>query len=426
MWYTPVSGIWQTVWLESLPERPIEKIKITSTTKNAKIEIKSEAEKKVLTMPDGERIEFTDDVIVISPKNPHPWSPEDPYLYRFTLETETDKIESYFALREIGISEVDGISRLTLNGKPYIFNGLLDQGYFPDGIFLPASSDGYADDIKTAKACGFNMLRKHIKIEPQIFYYLCDTLGIAVFQDMVNNSDYSFLRDTALPTVGLQKLPDKMLHRSKESREIFVKAMTEEAELLYNCPSILYYTIFNEGWGQFSSDEVYRTLESLDPTRIIDSTSGWFRRKKSDVDSRHIYFKPLNPKKPDGRPLVISEFGGYSYRCCGPQFAVIYRGDVVLCGSLVILLVQNHGVALTNLLQLLVQLGLANLHHRLLDGDAVKALNLDGGENVVSNRKSQVLCHVQHRHLIHGGLCVGQWLLLYGLKNISQRLFNQV
>lgn len=321
MWYTPVSGIWQTVWLESLPERPIEKIKITSTTKSAKIEIKSEAEKKILTMPDGERIEFTDDVIVISPKNPHLWSPEDPYLYRFTLETETDKIESYFALREIGISEVDGISRLTLNGKPYIFNGLLDQGYFPDGIFLPASSDGYADDIKTAKACGFNMLRKHIKIEPQIFYYLCDTLGIAVFQDMVNNSDYSFLRDTALPTVGLQKLPDKMLHRSKESREIFVKTMTEEAELLYNCPSILYYTIFNEGWGQFSSDEVYRTLKSLDPTRIIDSTSGWFRRKKSDVDSRHIYFKPLKPKKIDGRPLVISEFGGYSYRCDGHLFS---------------------------------------------------------------------------------------------------------
>ena len=321
MWYTPVSGIWQTVWLESLPERPIESIKITTTAKNAKIEIKTQAEKKALTFLDGKRIEFSDDVIVVSPSNPHPWSPEDPYLYRFTLETETDKIESYFALREIGVTEEKGISRLTLNGEPYIFNGLLDQGYFPDGIFLPASSDGYADDIKTAKACGFNMLRKHIKIEPQIFYYLCDTLGIAVFQDMINNSDYSFLRDTALPTVGLQRLPDLHLHKNKKSREIFLEAMKEEVELLYSFPSILYYTIFNEGWGQFSSDEMYRVLKSLDTTRIIDSTSGWFRRKKSDVDSRHIYFKPLNPKKPDGRPLVISEFGGYSYRCCGHLFS---------------------------------------------------------------------------------------------------------
>lgn len=321
MWYTPVSGIWQTVWLESTAANPIEAIKITTTTKNAKIEIKTEAERKTLTLSDGERIEFTDDVIVISPSNPRPWSPEDPYLYRFTLETDTDKIESYFALREIGIAECEGISRLTLNGKPYIFNGLLDQGYFPDGIFLPASSEGYADDIKAAKSCGFNMLRKHIKIEPQIFYYLCDTLGIAVFQDIVNNGDYSFLRDTALPTVGLQKLPDRNLHPDKSSREIFIKAMTEEAELLYNSSSVLYYTIFNEGWGQFCADETYSLLKATDPTRIIDTTSGWFRRKKSDVDSRHIYFKPLNPKKLDGRPLVISEFGGYAYRCEGHLFS---------------------------------------------------------------------------------------------------------
>ncbi len=321
MWYTPVSGIWQTVWLESTPICPIEAIKITTTAESAKIEVKTEAERKFLTLSYGEKIEFTHDSVVVLPISPRPWSPEDPYIYRFTLETETDKIESYFALREIGIADGDDISRLTLNGKPYIFNGLLDQGYFPDGIFLPATSEGYADDIKAAKSCGFNMLRKHIKIEPQIFYYLCDTLGIAVFQDIVNNGDYSFLRDTALPTVGLQRLPDKNLHRDRHSREMFVKCMTEETELLYNCPSVLYYTVFNEGWGQFSADEMYSLLKAADPTRIIDTTSGWFRRKKSDVDSRHIYFKPLNPKNPDGRPLVISEFGGYSYRCEGHLFS---------------------------------------------------------------------------------------------------------
>ena len=321
MWYTPVSGIWQTVWLESIPERHIEALKITPTTKNVKIEIKTEAERKILTFGNGKRIEFSDNVIVITPEDPHLWTPEDPYLYRFTLETETDKIESYFALREVGVSTFDGVKRLTLNGEPYVFNGLLDQGYYPDGIFLPATSEGYLEDIRAVKSCGFNMLRKHIKIEPEIFYYLCDTLGIAVFQDMINNSDYSFFRDTALPTVGIQKLCDKGLHKNEESRRIFISSMLEETELLYNHPSIVYYTIFNEGWGQFSADEMYDLLKAKDGTRIIDSTSGWFRRNKSDVDSRHIYFKPLKVKGRDENPLVISEFGGYAHRCEGHLFS---------------------------------------------------------------------------------------------------------
>jgi beta-galactosidase/beta-glucuronidase len=317
MWYTPVSGIWQTVWMESLPKKPIESIKITPTAKNVRIGVASEAEKKILTLDSGEQYEFSGDEILIEPENPIPWTPENPHIYRFTLETETDRIESYFALREVGIGDFGGVKRITLNGKPYVFNGLLDQGYYPDGIFLPATAEGYAEDIRYAKECGFNMLRKHIKIEPQIFYYLCDTMGIAVFQDMINNSDYSFLRDTALPTVGVQKLCDRGLHKNKKSREVFISSMLEEADLLYNCPSIVYYTIFNEGWGQFSADEMYGVMKDADPTRIIDSTSGWFRRKRSDVDSRHIYFKPLKVKDPDGRPLVISEFGGYAHRCEG-------------------------------------------------------------------------------------------------------------
>ena len=321
MWYTPVSGIWQTVWLESLPAHPIRSIKITPTMKNVKIEIDTDAEKKVLTLADGKRIEFTDSVVVITPSEPHLWTPDDPYLYYFTLETESDKVESYFALREVGIATVDGKARLTLNGEPYVFNGLLDQGYFSDGIFLPASPAGFEGDIMMAKSCGFNMLRKHIKIEPMIFYHLCDRLGIFVFQDMINNSGYSFFRDTALPTVGIQKMCDRGLHRAKRSREVFVYSMIEEAERLYNVPSVVYYTIFNEGWGQFRADDCYDILKSVDASRIIDSTSGWFRRKKSDVDSRHIYFKPLKVKKPSGEPLVISEFGGYAHRCEGHLFS---------------------------------------------------------------------------------------------------------
>jgi hypothetical protein len=160
------------------------------------------------------------------------------------------------------------------------------------------------------------MLRKHIKIEPMIFYYLCDKHGIAVFQDMINNGKYSFFKDTVLPTIStvtLQKMRDGHFNRNKEARAIFEQTMFESADHLYNVPSIVYYTVFNEGWGQFNADEMYAKLKSYDPTRIIDATSGWFRRHESDVDSRHIYFRALKPKKLDGRPLVISEFGGYAH-----------------------------------------------------------------------------------------------------------------
>ena len=201
---------------------------------------------------------------------------------------------------------------------------MLDQGYYPDGIFMPATEDGYLDDIKLAKSLGFNMLRKHIKIEPMIFYYLCDKHGIAVFQDMINNGNYSFFKDTVLPTVStvtLQKMCDKHFNRCKESRTIFEETMFCTADHLYNVPSVVYYTVFNEGWGQFNADEMFVKLKSYDSTRIIDATSGWFRRHKSDVDSRHIYFRALKPKKLDGRPLVISEFGGYAHGVEGHRYS---------------------------------------------------------------------------------------------------------
>jgi len=144
-------------------------------------------------------------------------------------------------------------------------------------------------------------------------------LGMVVFQDMVNNGKYSFLRDTALPTVGLQKLPDKLLHRNKHARGEFLRQMELTVKQLKNHPCICYWTIFNEGWGQFDSDRVYEQLSKLDDSRFIDSTSGWFRRKKTDVDSRHVYFKPVR-LTPGEKPLVLSEFGGYSYKPEGHVF----------------------------------------------------------------------------------------------------------
>ena len=321
MWYTPVSGIWQTVWLESVPENYIENIRIHPSLESVDIEIYTKAKCKKITLLDsGEVFEFKDNFITLSPKEIKNWTPETPYLYRFRLETESDSVESYFALRTVTRERINGIPRICLNGKPYLFNGLLDQGYFPDGLFLPATPEGYENDIKLAKELGFNTLRKHVKVEPPIFYYLCDKLGIAVFQDMVNNGRYSFLFDTALPTVGFKKKRDKNRHQNPESREAFINCMTATANMLYNYPSVVYYTIFNEGWGQFDANEMYKRLKSTDRSRIIDSTSGWFWRSKSNVHSHHVYFKsPIIP--PDTqKPLVLSEFGGFSYRVEGHLF----------------------------------------------------------------------------------------------------------
>lgn len=318
MWYTPVSGIWQTVWIEAVPENYIRKLKITTDMSSVKLQVVGGCEHKKIALQSGDIFEFDGDHFEFTPADIHLWSPDDPYLYRFVLECGEDRVESYFALREIGIKEINGISRLTLNDKPYLFNGLLDQGYYPDGIFLPATSDGYKDDILRCKECGFNMLRKHIKIEPEVFYYLCDSLGMVVFQDMVNNSDYRFIYDTVLPTIGFKALPER--RRKKKAMKIFESEMYATIERLHSFPSVLYYTVFNEGWGQFSADEMYDNAKTYDPTRIYDATSGWFYKKRSDVDSRHVYFKKIKLGKITKRPIVVSEFGGYSHRVDGHVF----------------------------------------------------------------------------------------------------------
>ena len=314
MWYTPVSGIWQTVWLESVPAQHIQRLKILPQG-NAVTITTEPAMDGTVTVDILGAFSLANGVARVEVEMPRYWSPEDPYLYRFTVTAGEDKVESYFALRTLEVKQVDGIPRLCLNGKPYFFHGLLDQGYWPDGLFTPAKPECFAEDILSMKALGFNTLRKHIKVEPEEFYYQCDKLGMVVFQDMVNNGDYSFLRDTALPTVGIQKLNDRNMHRDKATRQAFLDGMAATVEQLYNHPSIFYWTIFNEGWGQFDSDRVYEQLKELDSSRFIDTTSGWFRRKKTDVDSRHVYFRKVKLRAGE-KPLVLSEFGGYS---CKPE-----------------------------------------------------------------------------------------------------------
>ncbi len=315
MWYTPVSGIWQTVWLESVPKEYISGLEIDTDTEKATVKIFG-LKSGILTLkaPDGDQnFQITNGKAEVEIQNPLLWSPESPNIYRFTIECGEDKVESYLAFRKIESKVVDGIPRLCLNGKPYFFHGLLDQGYFPDGIFSPASPEEFKNDILSMKELGFNTLRKHIKIEPQLFYYYCDIYGMAVFQDFVNNGKYSFLRDTALPTITAKKLNDKRLHKNRKSREAFKKGAFKTLETLSNHPSVVYWTIFNEGWGQFNSDYNYKYFKNLNPDRIFDTTSGWFKAQKSDVESEHVYFKKVKFKKSE-RPFVLSEFGGYSYK----------------------------------------------------------------------------------------------------------------
>ena len=356
MWYTPVSGIWQAVWLEEVSEDYIEKIIMTPDLKGVDIELVlngSDVDKgKQLDNTCGKNkqdcagadaIDNTEKVgfdvsVEIEPGNvvtkhfdgtkgrleidgmvdvkgkvhtAKLWTTKTPHLYSIRISYREDSIDSYFALRTIAIEKQNGVNRVVLNGKPIFMHAVLDQGYFCDGLFLPVKAEEYEKDILRMKELGYNMLRKHIKVEPEAFYYACDKLGMLVMQDMVNNGGYNFIFDTALPTFGFKTRNDAKGKIEGKCKEFFRQHTKETIEHLYNHPSIVAYTIFNEGWGQFNSDEMYDLVKKLDSTRVVDSTSGWFAQKKNDFDSEHIYFKviPLQPKE---RPLFVSECGGYT------------------------------------------------------------------------------------------------------------------
>ena len=325
MWYTPVSGIWKSVWLEAVPEKYIERIKMTPNLQHVLIELYGSAEsfKACVKLPDGTTLEKqfagNEGRIEIPEKQRRLWTPDNPYLYNMTITGGKDKVETYFALRTIEIRNVKGINRVCLNGDPIFLHGVLDQGYFPEGIYLPAEEAEYDRDILRMKELGINLLRKHIKVEPDYFYYVCDKLGMLVMQDMVNNGPYSFIKDTAIPTLGYKKRGDKT-GLSGKRKEIFINHVENTIEQIYNHPSVVAYTIFNEGWGQFESDYMYDFVKSLDSTRLADSTSGWFAQNKNDFDSEHIYFKAIEVE-PRIRPLFMSECGGYTMAVEGHYYS---------------------------------------------------------------------------------------------------------
>ena len=313
MWYTPFSGIWQTVWLESVPNEYITDLEMESDLESVTLSVHAngegeetvsiETEQGLLSVPLHGKTR-------IPIPNPKLWTPETPHLYRMTVTHGTDKVESYFALRTVRTGEVDGIPRLLLNGKPLFLHALLDQGYWEEGIALPPDQGGYERDILFAKSLGFQTLRKHIRIEPMLFYEACDRLGMLVLQDFVNNGTYHFFRDTALPTVGIQRWPNGWLRRTDREKAEFERSLAETVQHLKNTPSLIYWTIFNEGWGQFDADRLYERLKELDASRIIDTASGWFVPHKSDVKSIHVYFRPYRFRR-HTLPVVLSEFGGY-------------------------------------------------------------------------------------------------------------------
>ncbi len=325
MWYTPVSGIWQPVWLEAVPDRyRIEKIRITPDLTGIDLQVKSDARRVQVEIRDPEGREVLHKAIFrhqvrIEIPMPRLWTPDTPNLYTMTLRTDRDRVESYFALRKVSIRQFGGYSRVCLNGKPIFLHGILDQGYFQQGLYLPEDPEEYRRDIIRMKELGLNLMRKHLKIEPEIYYYECDRQGMLVMQDMVNSGNYHFIFDTLLPTFHFQKKTDRVDIDLKGRRHRqFCEDMMGTLNLLHNHPSIIGYTLFNEGWGQFDSDRLYEAARDRDPSRFYDSTSGWFAQHDSDAQSEHIYYrnKLLRAKRPE-RFLLLSECGGFSRKIHG-------------------------------------------------------------------------------------------------------------
>ena len=322
MWYTPVSGIWQPVWLEAVPAHgAVRWLRITPDLAGVTVEVKTDSPYFTVELPleDGTVLRRRSEGSSLRLDVPVPrlWTPEDPYLYRFTVSTESETVESYFALRTVTVEKRGGLERLCLNGEPVFLHGVLDQGYFHDGLFLPGSPEEYERDILRMKALGYNLLRKHIKVEPEAFYYACDRLGMLVMQDMVNSGGYNYFFDTILPTLQLKKRIDR-LPGNRARRDFFEKHTQATIRRLYSHPCIIGWTIFNEGWGQYDSDRIYRACKRADLTRFFVSASGWFAQKEGDVQSEHVYFRPrvLRSTRP-GKFLFLSECGGFTRRVPG-------------------------------------------------------------------------------------------------------------
>ena len=351
MFYPAQSGIWQTVWLERVPDNYIETLTVTPDYDARTVTVRARTAKPggavnlwavvraggVTIAEDwGSDEADRDGAVTLNIPEEHffPWSPDSPFLYDLTVgttqgeEESFDTVHSYFALRKWSCApDARGVLRFCLNDRPLLLNGLLDQGYWPEGLYTPPSDAAVVHELQTIKELGFNLLRKHAKIEPQRWYYHCDKLGLIVWQDMVNGGEpyrlwfVTYLTNVLQPL--LRKLPDTaalrglLSRRSEASREEYGRELEATVEALRGHPCIGCWVPFNEGWGQFDAAQAVETLRTLDPDRLVDEASGWYDQR-GGVDSRHNYFYPLH-LRPGRRTVALSEYGGIAWPMPGHE-----------------------------------------------------------------------------------------------------------
>lgn len=325
IWYTPQSGIWQSVWIEAVPENYVKNLHISPDFDSGCVDISAET-----VGNDAAYAHFGGGEYRLPARIPvpdfEPWSPENPKLYDFTVSCGEDSVESYFAMRKFSVEkDRSGKPRLFLNGRPYFHNGLLDQGYWPDGLYTAPTDEAMIFDIETAKAMGFNVLRKHIKVEPLRWYYHCDRLGMLVWQDMPCGGGRYDPVVVSAPLVTDIHLKDSAYllfgRESKAGRGEFMTELRAMVQHLYNCPCIAMWVPFNEGWGQFDAARAVGVIHEIDMSRTVDHASGWHDQGIGETKSLHVYFRPY-VFKPDrrGRAVILTEFGGYNCLVPGHSF----------------------------------------------------------------------------------------------------------
>jgi beta-galactosidase/beta-glucuronidase len=337
IFYTAVSGIWQTVWLEPVPESFIKSLKLLPDIDREELcleivlggypEKGLQLEAAVYESEHlvARQVKQKGEQITLKIPQPQLWSPDTPFLYDLELKLISkehrylDHIKSYFGMRKFSIARDErGVKRLFLNNKPLFQNGPLDQGYWPDGLYTAPTDEALRFDLEMTKKFGYNMTRKHIKVEPARWYYHCDQLGLIVWQDMINGGGkYSLFHHLLLPFIAPDRIIKdrsyKAMGRSdRANRKNFRKELKEMVDALFNVPSIGMWVIYNEGWGQFDTADNYNWLKMYDPSRYVDHASGWFDHGGGDMKSIHIYMRKLKiPQNINDRALIISEYGGY-------------------------------------------------------------------------------------------------------------------
>ena len=328
IWYTASSGIWQTVWLEPVPASHVTRLVLTPSLDALEVTVHvagpAAGPAQVTILSDGAPVASAEVAVerptLLPLADVRLWTPEDPFLHDVEVRYADDHVRSYIGMRTFGTGpDEEGQPRLLLNGKPYLHVGVLDQGYWPDGLLTAPSDEAMVHDITTMKRLGFTMLRKHVKIEPLRWYYHCDRLGMLVWQDLPNGGDRYAPRVIARPArrPQLPHLRDDRYNlfgrRDPESRSAFRAEMRRTVALLRSVTSLAVWVPFNEGWGQFDAAGIAAEMKALDPTRSVDHASGWHDQGAGDLWSLHVYGRPFEvpPRPPEERRvLVLSEYGG--------------------------------------------------------------------------------------------------------------------